>query len=73
LLIGLVGAIVLISHADRGEFSIPARSFIIITALPAALAGIVWMLFLTHTTVSVPALTGAIVCMGSPRRTACWW
>jgi multidrug efflux pump subunit AcrB len=38
--------------------------FIIITALPAALAGIVWTLFLTHTTVSVPALTGAIMCMG---------
>ena len=38
--------------------------FIIITALPAALAGIVWMLFLTHTTLSVPALTGAIMCMG---------
>jgi len=38
--------------------------FIIITALPAALAGIVWMLFLTHTPVSVPALTGAIMCMG---------
>jgi multidrug efflux pump subunit AcrB len=37
---------------------------IIITALPAALAGIVWMLFATHTTVSVPALTGAIMCMG---------
>jgi len=38
--------------------------FIIISALPAALAGIVWILFLTHTTVSVPALTGAIMCMG---------
>jgi multidrug efflux pump subunit AcrB len=38
--------------------------FVIITALPAALAGIVWMLFLTHTTLSVPALTGAIMCMG---------
>jgi len=37
---------------------------IIISALPAALAGIVWMLFLTHTSVSVPALTGAIMCMG---------
>jgi multidrug efflux pump subunit AcrB len=37
---------------------------IIIAALPAALAGIVWMLFLTGTTVSVPALTGAIMCMG---------
>jgi multidrug efflux pump subunit AcrB len=38
--------------------------FIIITALPAALAGIVWMLFITHTTISVPSLTGAIMCMG---------
>jgi multidrug efflux pump subunit AcrB len=33
-------------------------------ALPAALAGIVWFLFVTHTTISVPALTGAIMCMG---------
>ncbi|WP_383697260.1 efflux RND transporter permease subunit, partial [Streptomyces sp. NPDC056465] len=38
--------------------------FVIITALPAGLAGVVWMLFLTHTTLSVPALTGAILCMG---------
>ena len=38
--------------------------FVIITALPAALAGIVWMLFTTETTLSVPALTGAIMCMG---------
>ena len=38
--------------------------FIIITALPGALAGIVWMLFATGTTLSVPALTGAIMCMG---------
>ena len=38
--------------------------FIIISALPAALAGIVWMLFLSHTTISVPALTGSIMCMG---------
>ena len=38
--------------------------FVIITALPAALAGIVWMLFATQTTLSVPALTGAIMCMG---------
>jgi multidrug efflux pump subunit AcrB len=37
---------------------------VIITALPAALAGIIWMLFATHTTLSVPALTGAIMCMG---------
>lgn len=38
--------------------------FVIITALPAALAGIVWMLFTTQTTLSVSALTGAIMCMG---------
>jgi multidrug efflux pump subunit AcrB len=38
--------------------------FIIITALPAALAGIVWMLFVTQTTINVPALTGAIMAMG---------
>jgi multidrug efflux pump subunit AcrB len=38
--------------------------FIIITALPAALAGIIWMLFATRTTISVPALTGAIMAMG---------
>ena len=38
--------------------------FIILMALPAALAGIVWILFVTRTTVSVPALTGAIMCMG---------
>jgi multidrug efflux pump subunit AcrB len=38
--------------------------FVIVTALPAALAGIVWMLFATQTTLSVPALTGAIMCMG---------
>jgi hypothetical protein len=37
---------------------------VIVSALPAALAGIVWMLFATHTTLSVPALTGAIMCMG---------
>ena len=38
--------------------------FVIVSALPAALAGIVWMLFVTRTTLSVPALTGAIMCMG---------
>jgi multidrug efflux pump subunit AcrB len=37
---------------------------VIVSALPAALAGIVWMLFGTQTTLSVPALTGAIMCMG---------
>ncbi len=38
--------------------------FVIITALPGALAGIIWILFVTGTTLSVPALTGAIMCMG---------
>jgi multidrug efflux pump subunit AcrB len=38
--------------------------FVIVSALPAALAGIVWMLFATRTSLSVPALTGAIMCMG---------
>ena len=64
LLIGLIGAIVLVYMLIVVNFQSLLDPFIIITALPAALAGIVWMLFLTHTTVSVPALTGAIMCMG---------
>ena len=64
LLIGLVGAIVLVYMLIVVNFQSLRDPFIIITALPAALAGIVWMLFLTHTSVSVPALTGAIMCMG---------
>src|SRR5471032_3227014 len=64
LLIGLIGAIVLVYLLIVINFQSWLDPFIIITALPAALAGIVWMLFLTHTTVSVPALTGAIMCMG---------
>jgi len=64
LLIGLIGAVVLVYLLIVVNFQSWLDPFIIITALPAALAGIVWMLFLTHTTVSVPALTGAIMCMG---------
>ncbi len=64
LLIGLIGAIVLVYMLIVVNFQSLLDPFIIITALPAALAGIVWMLFLTGTTVSVPALTGAIMCMG---------
>ena len=64
LLIGLAAAIVLVYILIVVNFQSLLDSFIIITALPGALAGIVWMLFLTHTTVSVPALTGAIMCMG---------
>jgi len=64
LFFGLLGAIVLIYLLIVVNFQSWLDPFIIITALPAALAGIVWMLFLTHTTLSVPALTGAIMCMG---------
>jgi multidrug efflux pump subunit AcrB len=64
LLFGLLGAIVLIYFLIVINFQSWTDPFIIITALPAALAGIVWMLFATETTLSVPALTGAIMCMG---------
>jgi len=64
LLYGLVFAIVLVYLLMVVNFQSWLDPFIIIMALPAALAGIVWMLFVTHTTVSVPALTGAIMAMG---------
>ena len=64
LLFGLAGAVVLVYLLIVINFQSWLDPFIIITALPAALAGIVWTLFLTHTPVSVPALTGAIMCMG---------
>ncbi|QJU59606.1 efflux RND transporter permease subunit [Sphingomonas sp. AP4-R1] len=62
--LGLVGAVVLIYLLIVVNFQSWLDPFIIITALPGALAGIVWMLFATGTTLSVPALTGAIMCMG---------
>src|SRR2546429_4694545 len=64
LLLGLAAAIVLVYLLIVVNFQSWLDPFIIITALPAALAGIVWMLFLSDTPVSVPALTGAIMCMG---------
>ena len=64
LLFGLIFAIVLVYFLIVVNFQSWLDPFIIITALPAALAGIVWMLFVTGTTVSVPALTGAIMAMG---------
>jgi multidrug efflux pump subunit AcrB len=64
LMYGLAGAIVLIYLLIVVNFQSWLDPFVIITALPAALAGIVWMLFVTGTTLSVPALTGAIMCMG---------
>jgi multidrug efflux pump subunit AcrB len=64
LSLGLVGAVILVYLLMVVNFQSWMDPFIIITALPAALAGIVLMLFATHTTISVPALTGAIMCMG---------
>jgi CzcA family heavy metal efflux pump len=64
LIFGLIGAIVLIYLLVVVNFQSWSDPFVIISALPAALAGIVWMLFTTFTTLSVPALTGAIMCMG---------
>ena len=64
LYFGLASAIVLIYLVIVVNFQSWLDPFIIITALPGALAGIVWMLFMTGTTLSVPALTGAIMCMG---------
>jgi multidrug efflux pump subunit AcrB len=62
--LGLAGAIVLVYLLIVVNFQSWLDPFIIITALPAALAGIAWMLFLTRTPLSVPALTGAIMTMG---------
>jgi multidrug efflux pump subunit AcrB len=64
LLFGLLGAIVLIYLLIVVNFQSWSDPFVIVSALPAALAGIVWMLFASATTLSVPALTGAIMCMG---------
>jgi multidrug efflux pump subunit AcrB len=64
LIFGLAAAVVLIYLLIVVNFQSWTDPFVIITALPAALAGIVWMLFATGTTLSVPALTGAIMCMG---------
>jgi multidrug efflux pump subunit AcrB len=62
--VGLIGAIVLAYLLIVVNFQSWLDPFIIITALPGALAGICWMLLFTHTTLSVPSLTGAIMCMG---------
>ena len=64
LFFGLAEAIVLIYLLIVVNFHSWTDPFVIVMGLPAALAGIVWTLFATHTTLSVPALTGAIMCMG---------
>jgi CzcA family heavy metal efflux pump len=61
---GVAVAIILVYLLIVVNFQSWIDPFIIITALPGALAGIVWILLLTHTTVSVPSLTGTIMCMG---------
>ncbi|HEY1283110.1 MAG TPA: efflux RND transporter permease subunit [Steroidobacteraceae bacterium] len=64
LIVGLTGAILLVYLLIVINFQSWLDPFVIITALPAAIAGIAWMLLITGTTLSVPALTGAIMCMG---------
>jgi multidrug efflux pump subunit AcrB len=62
--IGLLGAILLVYLLIVINFQSWLDPFIIISALPGALAGICWLLLLTRTTLSVPSLTGAVMCMG---------
>jgi multidrug efflux pump subunit AcrB len=64
LAFGMIGAVILIYLLIVVNFQSWLDPLIIISALPAALAGMVWMLFVTHTTISVPALIGAIMCLG---------
>src|SRR6202043_2936067 len=64
LYLGLLFSMVLVYLLMVVNFQSWIEPLIIITALPCALAGIVWILFVTHTTLSVPALMGAIMCMG---------
>src|ERR1700678_2910684 len=64
LAVGLVGAILLVYLLIVINFQSWLDAFIIIMALPGALAGICWFLLLTRTTLSVPSLTGAVMCMG---------
>jgi multidrug efflux pump subunit AcrB len=64
LLGGLAASIILVYLLIVVNFQSWLDPFIMISALPASLAGIAWFLFITHTTLSVPALTGSIMCMG---------
>jgi len=64
LFFGLAEAIILIYLLIVVNFHSWSDPFVIVMALPGALAGIAWTLFATHTSLSVPALTGAIMCMG---------
>jgi multidrug efflux pump subunit AcrB len=64
LYVGIAFSMLLVYLLMVVNFQSWTQPFIIITALPCALTGIIWMLFATGTTLSVPALMGAIMCMG---------
>jgi multidrug efflux pump subunit AcrB len=64
LLFGLLFAVLLVYALMVVNFQSWVDPLVIISGLPGALAGITWMLYVTHTTISVPALTGAIMCVG---------
>src|SRR5262249_17012437 len=66
LLAGLAFAVLLVYFLMVVNFQSWLDPFIILTALPGALAGILWMLYATQTTISVPVLMGAIMCIGVP-------
>src|SRR5258707_12727510 len=72
LLTGLVFAIALVYLLIVVNFQSWLDPFIILMALPAALAGIVWFLFMTGTTISVPALTGSSMCLGVATANSIW-
>src|SRR6266404_5627923 len=61
---GMVFAIVLVYLLMAVNFQSWVDPFIILTALPGAMAGLLWMLYLTRTTLSVPSLMGALMCIG---------
>lgn len=65
LIIGILASILFVYLIMVVNFQSWLEPFVIITALPGALAGIAWALFITHTNISVPALTGAIMCVGT--------
>jgi len=62
--LGMIAAVILVYLLMAVNFQSWVDPFIILTALPGALAGILWMLFITQTTLSVPSLMGAIMCIG---------
>ena len=62
--LGMIFAVVLVYLLMAVNFQSWLDPFIILTALPGAMAGILWMLFVTGTTLSVPSLMGAIMCIG---------